>query len=72
MTTTTFFGLIYVPLSDGNQSLLSFETETKFDFAIFILSNNYINNTLFIPNKKNCQHLEKMNEFIWASDFIDE
>ena len=70
MTTTTFLGLIYVPLSDGNQSLLYFETENKFDFAIFILSKHYINNTFFIQKK--FQHLEKVNEFIWTSDFIDK
>ena len=49
--------------SHDNQSLLYFETENKFDFAIFILSNHYINNILFICKKK---HLEKVNGFIWA------
>ena len=45
-------GEIDLPLSDGNQSQLYFETENKCDFSIFILSNHYINNTLFIPKKK--------------------
>ncbi len=39
-----FLGPIYVPLFHDNQSILYFETENKFDFVIFTLSNHYIKN----------------------------
>ena len=46
-----FLGPIYVPLFHDNQSLLYFETENKFDFVIFTLSNHYIKN-VYMRKKK--------------------
>ena len=43
---------IYVPLFHDNQSLPYFETENKFDFVIFILSNHYIKNVYMRKKKR--------------------